>query len=775
MSKNKKITIQGMEEGQRVESRVLEERIQSAFSSGCRSIEVQAYGQHGIGGRLQCADVTPVQVDVFGYAGQRVGSMGFPGTRIDVHGQASDDVGWLNAGATIVVHGDATNGVANAMAQGRVCVAGDIGSRGMTMTKSNPRFAPPELWVLGGAGDSFAEFMAGGVAVVCGEESQYRGNILGHRPCVGMVGGRIFFRGQQENFSSVDAMLVNISDEDWVWLTHNMKGFLQAIDRKDLLKTLTSDRTEWKLLRALEPIERSKKTVMSLARFRAEVWDRELGDGGLIGDLTDIDRSPVPVITTGELRRFVPEWENHLYIPPCQAGCPTGIPVQERWELIRKGETDRAAALALEHTPFPATVCGYLCPNLCMQNCTRIRDSLPAIDVTVLGKASRNAADPTPAPPVGNSVAVIGAGPAGLSVAWQLWMKGHEVEVFDQSAPGGKIASVIPDSRFPREVFEEELQRVLRTVDFKLLPRRMDREQLRDIRDSHAFTVIATGADVPRKLSISGADAAFDALNFLREAKSLQVQVGKRVVIIGAGNVGCDAATEAHRLGAVEITLIDICMPASFGKERDEAERVGAAFLWPLTPTAITGKGVETAEGTFLEADTVISAIGDMPDLAFLSGEIESRNGYIVVDEQCKTTDERVYAVGDSVQPGLITDAIAAGKKVAAAIDARARGLDQVFDQIPVIDPLRVKLAYYNPEMTGGDDLGECAETCASCGGCRDCGLCETLCPQQAISRNEFEGGYAYVADPEKCIGCGFCAGACPCGIWALRQNDPIE
>lgn len=776
MAYSEKVVIQGMEEGRRVESRLLENRIRSAVSGGGRSIEVRAYGQHGIGGRLWGPGSELVQIDVLGYAGQRVGAMGFPGTRIDVHGQASDDVGWLNAGATIVVHGDATNGVANAMAQGRICVAGDIGSRGMTMTKSNPRFEPPELWVLGGAGDSFAEFMAGGVAVVCGFESQYHGNILGHRPCVGMVGGRIFFRGGQENFSSVDARLVNISDEDWNWLTRNMKEFLQAIGRKDLQKTLTADRSAWKLLRALEPFERSKKKIMPMARFREEVWDRELGDGGLIGDLTDIDRSPVPVITTGEMRRFVPEWENHLYLPPCQAGCPTGIPVQERWELIRKGETDRAAALALEYTPFPATVCGYLCPNLCMQNCTRTRERLPAIDVTVLGKASRNAAVPKPAPSIGNSVAVVGAGPAGLSVAWQLWMKGHDVEVFDQSAtPGGKIASVIPESRFPREVFEEELQRVLRTVGFKQLPRRMDRELLCEIRDSHAFTVIATGADVPRRLSISGADTVLDALDFLRKAKSSGVQVGKRVVIIGAGNVGCDAATEAHRLGAREITLIDIRTPASFGKEREEAERVGAKFLWPLTPTAITNNGVETVEGTFLEADTVIVAIGDMPDLAFLPEGIESRNGYIVVDEQCQTTDERVYAVGDSVQPGLITDAIAAGKKVAAVIDARARGIDQTFDRLPVIDPLRVKLAYYNPEMRSCDDLGLCAETCASCGGCRDCGLCETLCPQQAISRDEFEGGYAYVVDSEKCIGCGFCAGACPCGIWAMRENDPIE
>ncbi|MBM4311265.1 MAG: 4Fe-4S dicluster domain-containing protein [Deltaproteobacteria bacterium] len=777
MSNTDTLIIKGTEDGRRVESRVLEERIQSALAEGCRSIEVHAFGQHGIGGRLTAAEAAPVQIDIYGYAGQRVGSMGFAGTRINLHGQASDDVGWLNAGATIVVHGDATNGVANAMAQGSIFIAGDIGSRGMTMTKSNPRFCPPELWVLGGAGDSFAEFMAGGVAVVCGFESQYRGNILGHRPCVGMVGGKIFFRGRQENFSSADARLVKISDEDWQWLCAGMQKFLEAIGRRDVLKTLTAERAAWKLLKALEPFERTGRKHMPLARFRTEVWDRELGEGGLIGDLTAIERSPVPVITTGELRRFVPVWENHKYLPPCQAGCPTGIPVQQRWELIRNGELDRAAALALEHTPFPATVCGYLCPNLCMQNCTRTRERLPAIDVTVLGRSSRNAAVPTPAPAIRNRVAIIGSGPAGLSVAWQLWMKGHEVEVFDHSErPGGKIASVIPESRFPREVFEEELQRVLRTVAFAQLKDTLNPERFAEIRDSHAFTVIATGADKARTLSIPGAERALDALDFLRKAKLGRAKAGARVVIIGAGNVGCDAATEAHRLGARDITLIDIRRPASFGKERAEAEKAGARFLWPLTPTAIGKKGVETQEGTFLEADTVIVAIGDVPDLAFLPGDIAVRNGYIGVNEQFQTTDARVYAVGDSVRPGLITEAIAAGKTVAAAIDARARGLEQTFDRLPALDPDRVKLAYYSPELRPGDDPAACAATCASCGGCRDCGLCVTICPQQAISRNDLPaGGYEYAVDPDRCIGCGFCAGACPCGIWALKENDPIE
>ena len=149
MSHKPTIMIPGSEKGVRVESRVLEERIQKAVADGHRHIEIIAQGQHGIGGRLWRAGEETILLRILGTSGQRVGAMGFPNTLIDVVGPASDDVGWLNAGAQITVRGNATNGAGNAMAQGKIYVAGDIGARGMTMTKHNPRFDPPELWVLG--------------------------------------------------------------------------------------------------------------------------------------------------------------------------------------------------------------------------------------------------------------------------------------------------------------------------------------------------------------------------------------------------------------------------------------------------------------------------------------------------------------------------------------------------------------------------------------------------------------------------------------------------
>jgi NADPH-dependent glutamate synthase beta subunit-like oxidoreductase/glutamate synthase domain-containing protein 3/Pyruvate/2-oxoacid:ferredoxin oxidoreductase delta subunit len=777
MSSKPTIIIPGSEKGVRVDSRLLEERVQKAVKDGHRHIEIIAQGQHGIGGRLWRSGVEPVFLRILGTSGQRVGSMGFPNTVIDVVGPASDDVGWLNAGAKIIIRGQATNGAGNAMAQGMIYIAGDIGARGMTMTKHNPRFEPPELWVLGAVGDSFAEFMAGGVAIICGVGSQRSDNVLGYRPCVGMVGGKIFFHGPHQGYSEKDARLTVPDDDEWHWLTSHMKPFLEAIGRTDLLPQLTADRAAWQILVARKPYEKAGPGRRGIGNFHSEVWDRELGKGGLIGDLTDQDRSQIELIATGGMRRFVPLWENEKYLPPCQAHCPTGIPVQQRWELIRKGQMQEAVDLALRYTPFPATVCGYLCSNLCMQNCTRQKADLPAVDVKLLGRASLDAAVPIPAPPTGRKIAVIGGGASGLSVAWQLLMKGHEPVIHDsRKRLGGKITETIPTSRIPDEIVNHELKRLEEVVPHKVLKHPLTEEEFRKLYAKYDIIVIATGARKPRKIPVPGHDWAVAALDFLRESKLDRAKVGKNVVVIGAGNVGCDAAAEAFRLGAQSVILIDIQAPASFGVERKHAEAAGAKFLWPRFTKAITESAVELTSGEVLPADTVIMAVGDQPDLSFLPEEIRIERGFVAVNDRFQSSDPRVFAVGDAVRLGLLTEAIGAGRVAARAIDDLLRGREETIDQLPPIDPERIKLEYYDPRLPAFTDTSTCAAGCASCGACRDCGLCETLCPQNAIARRALEGeAYEYVVDSDRCIGCGFCAGACPCGIWRLTENDPLE
>jgi NADPH-dependent glutamate synthase beta subunit-like oxidoreductase/NAD-dependent dihydropyrimidine dehydrogenase PreA subunit len=690
-------------------------------------------------------------------------------------GPASDDTGWLNAGAEIIIRGNAGNGTCNAMAQGIVRVAGNIGARGMTMTKSNPRFAPPELWVLGSVGDYFGEFMAGGIAVICGVDAQSPDNVLGYRPFVGMVGGKAFFRGPHGGFSQGDAKLVPIGDDDWQWLQTNLEVYLERIQREELAEQLT-DRSQWQLIVARSPHEKNTGPTRSMAAFRREVWDQELGQGGIIGELSDQDRSQIAVITTGELRRFVPVWENRKYASPCEASCPSGIPVQDRWRLVRQGRMDEAVDLALSYTPFPATVCGYLCPNLCMSSCTRQSAFMAPVDIRGLGQASIKAVLDELPPLSGRKIAVIGGGPAGISVAWQLRRSGHEATVYDTSGIlGGKIASAIPTSRIPEEVVLAELDRVREIIPHVHLQQEVNQDDIVQLSEDYDFVVLATGAQKPRMVPVPGKEHLITALDFLTDAKAGRAQVGKRVVIIGAGNVGCDVATEAHRLGAEDITLIDIQEPLSFGKEREEAEKVGAKFLWPCFTQEVTDQGVVLKDGRMLPADTVFISIGDAPDLSFIPENIATDRGFVVVNDHFQTTDTRIFAIGDLVKPGLLTDAIGAGRKAAFAIVEMLDGRRPISDTRQMIDKNRISLEYFDPRILDYDDIDHCGSQCSSCGSCRDCGICAAVCPYSAISRQETaDGGYEYAVDAQRCIGCGFCAGACPCGIWDLVENTPL-
>lgn len=251
---------------------------------------------------------------------------------------------------------------------------------------------------------------------------------------------------------------------------------------------------------------------------------------------------------------------------------------------------------------------------------------------------------------------------------------------------------------------------------------------------------------------------------------------GKRVVIIGAGNVGCDVATVAATVGAEDILLIDIQEPASFGKERKEAEAVGARFKWPCFTKEITDEGVLLQSGELLEADTVIMSIGDQPDVDFLPDTIALDRGHVVVNDDYQTTDSRVFAIGDIVRPGLLTHAIGHGRRAAEVIDDIFNNRRPQSDTREMIDYTRMTLEYFDPRVIEFSDMNHCGAECSSCGSCRDCYICDSICPQAAISRNELsDGGFERVVDPDKCIACGFCADSCPCGIWDMKNPAPLE
>ena len=733
---------------QRVSSKDFEAAVRAAAETA-DDLLLESFGQHNIGLRLGSPE-RPLTLRVTGPVGQRLGCMGQPGATIVCEGSASDDVGYLNIGADIVVKGDATNGVCNAMAGGRVMIGGSIGARGLTMTKWNPDHERPEMWVLGSVGDTFAEFNCGGIGVVCGVEAKNPDNVLGYRPCVGMVGGKIYFRGSTDgSYSTTNAKLTRPDDAEWQWLLDRLPEFLARIGRPKLLATL-SERNEWQLLTAITPQERALMFAgpMPMAEFRRRIWDKGFGGGDPLRDLAPgLERDLVGVVESGDLRRRKPFWANRDAAAPCTFFCPIHIPTIDRLRLIREGRTDEAYEMLLRYTPLPASVCGTICPNLCIQNCSREKIDY-SIDASVLGRSVRNVDPPRSLPATGHKVAVIGGGPAGMAVAWHLALHGVEAHIYERGPRlGGKLAQTIPWERLSQAVWDAEIDRFLKTENLHVhLNETLSRERVEALKGEFDYVVVAVGAHQPRTLSFPGHERVIPALDYLKAAKSDQpMATGKQVVIIGAGNVGCDVAAEAYRLGAQEVVLVDIQKPLAFGKERAAAEALGATFRWPFMTREVTAEGLVGADGTLLPAQTVIISIGDVPNLPFLPESVQvvtvGGAAWIKTDAAGRTSDAQILAVGDVERPGLATNALGAGKRTAEYLLATFRGEPWVPFDKQLIRYENLTFAHYDPVSDRGRTEDQQAARCLSCGSCRDCHLCETICPTEAIARREVEPG----------------------------------
>lgn len=775
----KKVTLKGNIDGKRTPSRIFEEEIQEAVRQGARELHIIADGQHGIGGRIWPRGEV-IKITVEGPVGQRLGSMGMFDTEIVIKGSVSDDVGWINCGAKITVLGDATNGAHNAAAQGILYVQGSGGARCDTMTKHNPKFAPPQSWYFRDVGDTFAEFKAGGIAVVCGVNPRNPKNILGYRPCVGMVGGVIYFRGQIEGYSESDVKLLDLTEQDWQWLTTNMKPFLEAIDRVSYYEELTRSKENWKKLVPYTAQERAKKKVfkISIQEFRSNIWEKTVSQGGIFAEYITHPSTVLPYITTGIDRRYKPVWNNQKYSPPCEYACPTGIPTQKRAQLIRADKLHEALKLVLQYSPFPATVCGEICPNLCMQACTRSHVDRP-FNIKELGKASINVAAPKPEKKTGKKVAVIGGGPGGLSAAWQLALKGHDIDLYEaEKKLGGKLELCIPRERLPQEVLKKEIDRFTEIGVNVKLGARVTKDKFDEIYKSHDAVIVACGAHKPKKLNVPGAEHIVTAYDFLKGINigDLPKLKDKKIVVIGAGNVGMDVAAQAYHCGAKEAIAVDIQKPAAFGKELEIAESLGTKIIWPkFTEKYVKEeRKIYFTDGTSLEADLVVVSIGDIPITEFLPQSVHTdKNGWIEADEAGHTSDPKIYAIGDATKLGLVTHAIGHGRKAAEAVHAFFPGMSYYMPpRKPVVLYEKIKTAYY--DVCKGEPFTPQSEAnrCMSCAVCRDCRMCEATCYYGAISRKEHEdGSYEYVVDEELCIGCNFCAGICPCGIWEMVEN----
>lgn len=426
---------------------------------------------------------------------------------------------------------------------------------------------------------------------------------------------------------------------------------------------------------------------------------------------------------TGDCVRLVPA--------PCHMACPAGIDVPTYVNLVGQGRDAEAIEVIRRDNPFP-WVCGLVCTRPCEYMCVRGRVDKPiSIKFLKAFAAERALSDrryhnPAKEPDKGRRVAVIGAGPGGMTAAYYLALKGYGVTVFEAlPVAGGMMMLGIPRYRLPREVIDREVAMLEELgVEFRFNTRYGKDIDLAGLKaEGFDAVFVAIGAHHSFKLNIpgeSGFPQVIEAVDLLRRVALGDRRIpGKHAVVVGGGNVAIDAARTCLRLGSEEVTIAyrrtRAEMPADI-EEVEQAEDEGIHMSFLTIPKAVIGKegrlsGLECIRATLvkkddserlfpvpvegsdflIEADAVISAIGQRIDLECLSdlkGLSWTRRQTIQANTvSMETSIPGVFAGGDAVTgPATVVEAIGAGKRAAEAIDRFLSGIPQ-----PKMPPVPVR------------------------------------------------------------------------------------
>ncbi len=410
----------------------------------------------------------------------------------------------------------------------------------------------------------------------------------------------------------------------------------------------------------------------------------------------------------------------HMIISACQHACPAGIDVPNYVGFIAQGRFAEAVDLIRERNPFPS-ICGRICHHPCETKCRRGELDEP-VAIRALKKFAADwyfeHVERTPEPfPLRyrQKAAIVGAGPAGLTCAYFLRKMGYPVTVFEALPVGGGMMGIaIPDFRLSKEVIQREIRYIeARGVEINYnSPVTTQRSVENLLQEGFQVVFIAAGAQRSQIIGIPGELEGIDGLHyglrFLRDVKvGKKVEVGSRVAVIGGGNTALDAARTARRLGADEVHIYyrrtQDEMPVS-RRELQEAMEEGIRIHCLVSPTRIVHenwrvKGIECVrmkvgeadetgrrrplpiEGSefFVEADTVIPAVGQAPDLSFLMADTRLERvkwGSLRIDPNTLATNvPGIFAGGDLVTgPTTVIQAIASGRRAAIAMDKYMRG-----------------------------------------------------------------------------------------------------
>jgi len=448
--------------------------------------------------------------------------------------------------------------------------------------------------------------------------------------------------------------------------------------------------------------------------------------------------APNPVLST--LHYFREEYESHLlkkhcpactckalFVSPCQHTCPLGTDVPAYVSLIAEGKFAAARENIREKNPFPA-ICGRVCHHPCEIRCRRGKIDEPiairALKRFAMDYTSWRSSVVTRGKVLVNKnpeAGIVGAGPCGLTAAYFLARWGYQVTVWETlPQPGGMLRVGIPDYRLPKEILDKEIA-ALGKLEIRTGYRVGKDIPWEELRKQCRAILIATGAHQNRKLGCPGEEmeGVLDGVSFLRDINlGRKIEIGSRVAVIGGGNVAIDAARCALRLGAGEVNIFYRRtrqeMPA-IPEEIDSALAEGIKISYLVNPRQILGNGRVTGIECFrmqlgeydrdgrrkpvpvegsefsLPMDTIISAIGQVPDLSFLPQEwgIVSQ-GTIQVDPYTfATAVPGIFAGGDAVTgPATVIEAITAGREAAISIDLYLRSKNLITDRPPAFSKM---------------------------------------------------------------------------------------
>jgi len=522
---------------------------------------------------------------------------------------------------------------------------------------------------------------------------------------------------------------------------------------------------------------------------------------------------------TGSWRTVRPVYVDRL--PPCNDACPSGENIQGWLFHAESGDYEKAWRLLTEANPLPACM-GRVCYHPCETACNRAQldkcVGVNAIERFIGDEALKHGWKFTPpAKSTGMRVLVVGAGPSGLSAAYQLVRAGHAVTIREAGPlAGGMMRFGIPKYRLPREVLDAEIARIVALgVSIELNSKVED--VLAAKRDGHFDAVfLAVGAHIAKRayLPAGSAGKMLDAVEVLRSMEGEERPLlGRRVVVYGGGNTALDVARTAKRLGAEESVIVyrrtREKMPAH-DAELEEALQEGVLVKWLSTireagESSITvekmtldDKGMAQPTGEFetLQADSVVLALGQDVDLSLLDGVpgLVIDGGVVKVDANMMTGHPGIFAGGDMVSgERTVTVGIGHGKLAARNIDAWLRGETwthpprheiATFDKLntwyysdaptaqrPLLDMVRRQSTF--DEVVGGFDRATAqfeARRCLSCGNCFECDNCYGVCPDNAVIK--LGAGNRYAFNYDYCKGCGLCVSECPCGAIRTQAEE---